>query len=93
MLSKAKVPLVKFVHAATGIQVDVCFDQASGLKSGAAAKEMMRQMQPVCSRFDSIRLCLCRFIPYDIVLHRVASYSILLNPSLSDPLRANTLIH
>ncbi|CAN0474590.1 unnamed protein product, partial [Laminaria digitata] len=47
VIKKAKVPLVKFVHVSTGVQVDVCFNQPSGMKSGDAAKEMMRQMQPV----------------------------------------------
>lgn len=43
----AKVPLVKFVHVQTGRQVDMSFDQDSGLDSGAAAKLLMRQMPPV----------------------------------------------
>lgn len=47
MIKKAKVPIVKFVHASSGIQMDVCFNQQSGLTSGEAAKAMMRQMQPV----------------------------------------------
>lgn len=42
----AKVPIVKFFHVATGLQVDVCFEQQSGLDSGAAAKQLMRQMAP-----------------------------------------------
>ncbi|CAN0503091.1 unnamed protein product, partial [Ectocarpus sp. 8 AP-2014] len=47
MIKKARVPLVKFVHVGSGVQVDVCFDQESGIKSGRAARAMMRQMQPV----------------------------------------------
>ena len=47
VIKKAKVPLVKFVHVSTGVQVDVCFNQPSGMKSGQAAKELMSQMQPV----------------------------------------------
>lgn len=47
VIAKAKVPLVKFVHVASGMQVDVCFQQKSGLTSGSAAKELMRQMPPV----------------------------------------------
>ncbi|CAN0484079.1 unnamed protein product, partial [Hapterophycus canaliculatus] len=47
LIKGAKVPLVKFTHVSSGIQVDVCFDQAGGLASGKAAKDMMRQMQPV----------------------------------------------
>ena len=55
VIKKAKVPLVKFVHASTGIQVDVCFEQPSGLQSGNAAKALMRQMQPVRSRISGTR--------------------------------------
>ncbi|CAN0259430.1 unnamed protein product, partial [Ectocarpus sp. 13 AM-2016] len=47
VIKKARVPLVKFVHVGSGVQVDVCFDQESGMKSGLAARAMMRQMQPV----------------------------------------------
>ncbi|CAN0038076.1 unnamed protein product, partial [Ectocarpus sp. 4 AP-2014] len=47
VIKKARVPLVKFVHVGSGVQVDVCFDQESGMKSGGAARAMMRQMQPV----------------------------------------------
>ncbi|CAN0561543.1 unnamed protein product, partial [Ectocarpus sp. 12 AP-2014] len=47
VIKKARVPLVKFVHVGSGVQVDVCFDQESGMKSGRAARAMMRQMQPV----------------------------------------------
>ncbi|CAM9534183.1 unnamed protein product [Choristocarpus tenellus] len=44
VIHKAKVPLVKFVHTATGKQVDISFNQDSGLLTGSAAKEMMAQM-------------------------------------------------
>ncbi|CAN0434231.1 unnamed protein product, partial [Ectocarpus fasciculatus] len=47
VIRKARVPLVKFLHIRSGVQVDVCFDQVSGMKSGQAARDMMRQMQPV----------------------------------------------
>lgn len=47
VIKKAKVPIVKFLHAASGIQVDVCFNQQSGMTSGEAARAIMRQMQPV----------------------------------------------
>ena len=51
VIKGAKVPIVKFVHASSGIHVDVCFNQESGLTSGEAAKAMMRQMQPVRCHF------------------------------------------
>ncbi|CAM9630998.1 unnamed protein product [Pylaiella littoralis] len=47
VIKSAKVPLVKFVHIGSGIQVDVCFDQISGMQSGEAARAMMKQMTPV----------------------------------------------
>lgn len=50
VIASARVPIVKFVHAATSIQVDVSFDMTSGLESGAAAKELMSNMQQVLRR-------------------------------------------
>lgn len=47
VIASARVPIVKFVHTATSIQVDISFDLTSGLESGAAAKELMSNMQQV----------------------------------------------
>lgn len=47
---------MKFEHAKSGRQVDVCFDQESGLASGEAAKVLMRQMAPVREVFASANL-------------------------------------
>lgn len=47
VVKKAKVPIVKLVHLASGVQVDVCFNQKSGLTSGESARGIMKQMQPV----------------------------------------------
>ncbi|CAM9282189.1 unnamed protein product [Discosporangium mesarthrocarpum] len=47
VIGRARVPLVKFVHVETGKQVDICFNQQSGLETGGEAKKMMEDMPMV----------------------------------------------
>jgi predicted nucleotidyltransferase len=49
VIGKAKVPIVKFTHSASGIHVDVCFEVANGLHSGRIMKQFLQKMAPLRS--------------------------------------------
>ena len=43
----AKVPIVKFDHAPTGIAVDICLNEESGLRTGYIIRDLVQQYPPL----------------------------------------------
>ena len=47
LVESARVPIIKLVHAATGVPMDVSFDIDSGLRTGRLINELLRAMPPL----------------------------------------------
>eukprot|EP00978_Attheya_sp_CCMP212_P039763 scaffold210037_cov61-Attheya_sp.AAC.2 len=47
VIENTRVPLVKFTHAPTGLNVDVCFDQDNGPKAATLMKNFLDAMPPL----------------------------------------------
>ena len=47
VIEKTRVPLVKFQHEPTGIQVDVCFNQTTGPQAATLVHSYMRSLPPL----------------------------------------------
>lgn len=47
MIESARVPIVKFQHVASGLAVDVCFDQASSTETARVTRELLVEFAPL----------------------------------------------
>lgn len=46
-ITHAKVPIVKLDHSASGISVDICINNDSGLRTGAMIRKLVREFPPL----------------------------------------------
>jgi non-canonical poly(A) RNA polymerase PAPD5/7 len=47
VIANAKVPIVKFDHRESGISVDICVNNDSGLRTGKIMREFVREYPPL----------------------------------------------
>ena len=57
VISSARVPLVKFVHAKTGLAVDVCFDETMGLRGSVLIRSMLHKWRPLMGSLILVLKC------------------------------------
>lgn len=62
----AKVPIVKFDHAPTGISVDVCINNDSGVKTGEILKRYLKEFPALKPLLCGLKVYLVRvFLPFN----------------------------
>jgi non-canonical poly(A) RNA polymerase PAPD5/7 len=47
VISRARIPIVKFEHVASGLPFDVCFDQTSGPQGAALVRQLVADWPPL----------------------------------------------
>ncbi len=63
----AKVPIVKLDHTSSGISVDICVNQDSGMKTGKIVRKLVRDYPPLRPLTIVLKIFLVRFSNRKIV--------------------------
>jgi hypothetical protein len=71
VISNAKVPIIKLDHRATGISVDVCINNSSGLTTGKIIRRLLRQYPPLKPLTMVLKMFL---VSKQTQINRAASY-------------------